>query len=130
MIYGIGTDICDVARIRQSLQRFGDRFLRRILSERELATFQARSARSPGRGERFVATRFAAKEAFSKAAGMGMRMPMTWRSCEVVNLPSGKPGIAVHGALRDWFEQQELVAHVSVSDEAAYAVATVILERN
>ena len=73
---------------------------------------------------RYLATRFSAKEAFSKAIGMGMRMPMTWRGCEVVKRPSGKPEIRLHGALAEWFDARGLSAHVSVSDEADYAAAS------
>ena len=75
MIYGIGTDICDIRRIRASLERNGERFARRILSDGELATWRMRSARWPDRGVSYLATRFSAKEAFSKAIGTGMRMP-------------------------------------------------------
>ena len=89
MIYGIGTDICDVRRIRASLDRHGERFAHKILSDAELVQWRARSARWPERGVRFLATRFSAKEAFSKAIGLGMRMPMSWRLCEVGKLPSG-----------------------------------------
>ena len=116
MIYGIGNDICDVRRIRASLERHGERFAARILSDTELATWRSRSARWPERGVRFVATRFSAKEAFSKAIGLGMVMPMTWRNCEVANLPSGQPTIALHGALKDWFEARALRVHLSLSD--------------
>src|SRR5256885_15393244 len=91
-------------RIRASLERHGDRFAEKVLAEGELATWRARRARWPERGIRFVATRFSAKEAFSKAIGMGMVMPMTWRSCEVIKLPSGQPAIVLHGALKEWFE--------------------------
>jgi holo-[acyl-carrier protein] synthase len=77
---------------------------------------------------RYLATRFSAKEAFSKAIGLGMRMPMTWRACEVVNARSGKPQIALHGPLRIWFEQQGLRAHVSLTDEADHAAAFVVVE--
>jgi holo-[acyl-carrier-protein] synthase len=80
MIYGIGTDICDVRRIRASLERHGERFAEKVLADGELATWRARSARWPERGVRYLATRFSAKEAFSKAIGLGMRMPMTWRA--------------------------------------------------
>ena len=80
MIYGIGTDICDVRRIRQSLAKYGDRFGKRVLSPTEYAVWQARTARSSERGVRYMATRFSAKEAFSKAVGIGIRMPMTWRA--------------------------------------------------
>lgn len=129
MIYGIGTDICDVRRIRTSLTRFGPRFAQRILSETEYTTYLARQARSFERGISFVATRFSAKEAFSKAIGLGMRMPMTWRSCEVASLPSGKPHLVLHGALKTWFEAQNLFAHISVTDETDYAASFVVIER-
>ena len=129
MIYGIGTDICDVRRIRASLDRHGDRFAHRILADGELATWRARTARWPERGLRFLATRFSAKEAFSKAIGLGMRMPMTWRSCEVAKLPSGQPTLVLHGALKDWFDARGLSAHVTVTDESDYAASFVVVER-
>lgn len=128
MIYGIGTDICDVRRIRASLVRHGERFAQKILSDAEFATWQARSVRWPERGVRFLATRFSAKEAFSKAIGLGMTMPMTWRSCEVGNLASGKPTIVLHGALKDWFDARALSAHVSVTDETDYAASFCVVE--
>ena len=129
MIYGIGTDICDVRRIRASLEKHGDRFAKKILSEGELATWRTRSARWPERGVRYLATRFSAKEAFSKAIGLGMRMPMTWRLCEIGKLPSGKPAIVLHGGLKDWFEGQGLTAHVSVTDESDYAASFCVVEK-
>ncbi|MEY4363489.1 MAG: hypothetical protein RLZZ24_841 [Pseudomonadota bacterium] len=128
MIYGIGTDICDVRRIRASLARHGERFAAKVLSDDELTTWRARAARWPERGVRFVATRFSAKEAFSKAIGLGMRMPMTWRACEVSKLPSGQPIIVLHGALRTWFDARGLQAHISVSDETDYATSFCIVE--
>ncbi len=133
MIYGIGTDICDVRRIRASLERHGERFAGRILSVAEFATWKARSARWPERGVRYLATRFSAKEAFSKAIGLGMVMPMTWRSCEIGKLPrehpqAGKPTIVLHGALKDWFESRKLMAHVSVTDETDYAASFCVVE--
>jgi len=129
VIYGIGTDICDVRRIRAALERHGDRFAEKVLAEAELATWRARGARWPERGVRFLATRFSAKEAFSKAVGLGMRMPMTWRSCEVGKLASGKPVIVLHGALKDWCEAKGLTAQVSVTDESDYAAAFVVVEQ-
>ena len=129
MIYGIGSDICDVRRIRDSVQRHGERFARKVLSDSEFATWQARTARWPERGLRFLATRFSAKEAFSKAVGLGMRMPMTWRSCEVTNQPGGKPVLVLHGALKIWFEARGLSAHVSLTDETDYAAAFVVVEQ-
>ena len=130
MIYGIGTDICDVRRIRASVERHGERFAQKILSDAELITWRSRSARWPERGLRYLATRFSAKEAFSKAIGLGMRMPMSWRLCEVGKLPSGQPVIVLHGGLRTWFEGQGLRAHVTVTDETDYAASFVVVEKN
>ena len=128
MIYGIGTDICDIRRIRASLDKHGERFAQKVLSDNEMQTYRARSARWPERGVRYVATRFSAKEAFSKAIGLGMRMPMTWRLCEVAKLPSGQPTLVLHGVLKEWFEAKGLSAHVSVSDESDYATSYVVVE--
>jgi holo-[acyl-carrier-protein] synthase len=130
MIYGIGTDICDVRRIRKSVERHGERFAQRVLSGAEFATWQARSARWPERGLRYLATRFSAKEAFSKAIGLGMRMPMSWQLCEIGKLASGKPVIMLHGGLKQWFEAQGLTAHVTVTDETDYAASFCVVEKN
>ena len=130
MIYGIGTDICDIRRIRASLARHGDRFAQKILSDAELATWKERGARWPDRGVSYLATRFSAKEAFSKAIGLGMRMPMTWRDCEIAKAASGKPEIVLHGALKDWFESRQLTAHVTVTDETDYAASFCVVEKN
>jgi holo-[acyl-carrier-protein] synthase len=129
-IYGIGTDICDIRRIRAALERHGERFAGKVLSEAEMATWRLRSQRWPERGVRFVATRFSAKEAFSKAIGLGMRMPMSWRLCEISKAPSGKPGIVLHEPLKSWFEARSLSAQVSVSDESDYATSFVIVEQS
>jgi holo-[acyl-carrier protein] synthase len=129
MIYGIGTDICDVRRIRASLERHGERFAQKILSDAELLAWRARGARWPERGVRYLATRFSAKEAFSKAIGMGMRMPMTWRLCEIGKLASGQPVIVLHGVLKEWFEARGLSAHVTVTDESDYAASFVVVEK-
>ena len=128
MIYGIGTDICDVRRIKASLARHGERFAKRILSDEEYATWVTRSQRWPERGVRYLATRFSAKEAFSKAIGLGLTMPMSWRSCEVGKLPSGKPVIVLHGALKVWFDARGLSAHISVTDETDYAASFCVVE--
>ena len=130
MIYGIGTDVCDIRRIEATLQRQGDRFARKVLGEAELAVWQARSARWPRRGLSYLATRFSAKEAFSKAIGLGMRMPMSWRRCEIANLPSGQPVIVLHGDLKTWFESRGLRAHVTVTDETDYAASFVVVEQD
>lgn len=129
MIYGIGTDVCDIRRIRATLARRGERFAEKVLGPHELTVFRERLAKVEARGVAYLATRFAAKEAFSKAIGMGMRMPMTWRAMEVVKAKSGKPEIALHGALAEWFAARALSAHVTVSDEQDYAVAFVVVEK-
>ena len=128
MIYGIGTDICDIRRIQAALERRGERFAERVLGERELQVFRARRERVPARGVRFLATRFSAKEAFSKAIGLGIRWPMSWRSCEVLNQPSGKPVLRLSGELAQWFDARSLVAHVTLSDESDYAASFVVVE--
>ena len=130
MIFGIGTDVCDIRRIEATFERQGERFVQKVLGKQELAIWQRRSERWPGRGLRYLATRFSAKEAFSKAIGLGMRMPMTWRRCEVLNLPSGQPVIVLHGELKTWFEAQGLRAHVTVTDETDYAASFVVVERD
>jgi len=128
LIYGVGTDICDVRRIRASVERHGERFAAKVLSDAELATWKARSARWPERGLRYLATRFSAKESFSKAIGLGMRMPMTWKLCEIANERSGKPVIVLHGELKTWFEAQGLQAHITVTDETDYAASFCVVE--
>ena len=78
---------------------------------------------------RYLATRFSAKEAFSKAVGLGMRLPMHWRLCEIANRPSGEPMIVLHGGLKEWFEAQGLAAHISVTDESEYAASFCVVEK-
>ena len=129
MIYGIGTDICDVRRIAASLERHGERFAQKVLADGELATWHERSGRWPDRGLRYLATRFSAKEAFSKAIGLGMCMPMTWRHCEVAKLASGQPVIVLHGALKEGFDATGLKAHLSVTDETDYAASFCVVEK-
>lgn len=128
-IFGIGTDICEIPRIRSSLERYGLRFARRILTQEEMQIFLARQARWPDRAVSFLATRFSAKEAFSKAIGLGLRMPMTWQACEVVNASSGAPMLRVLGDLKPWFDARGLGVKVSISDEREYAVSFVIVEQ-
>lgn len=128
MIYGIGTDICDVRRIQASLARHGERFAQKILTEAELATWQARSQRESGRGVRYLATRFSAKEAFSKAIGLGMTQPMRWQACEIGQRPGGQPTLVLHGTLQTWFTAKGLSAHISLSDEGDYAVSLCVVE--
>lgn len=128
MIYGIGTDLVEIGRIAAAVERFGERFVDRILGPQEKARYEARRARSASRGLAFLATRFAAKEAVSKAIGLGLRSPMTWRAVEIINAPSGQPQVLAHGALAEFLRARRLRLSVSVTDEQAMAMAFVIAE--
>ena len=128
MIHGIGTDLCDLRRIAATLERRGERFAEKVLGPRELQVWRARGARVPARGLRYLGTRFSAKEAFSKAIGLGIHWPMTWRACEILNAPSGKPEIVLGGELARWFDERRLRAHVTVTDETDYVAAFVVVE--
>ena len=127
-VFGIGTDICDIARIRAAWQRHGLRFAQRILGAQELEVFTLRQSLAATRGERYLATRFAAKEAFSKAIGLGIHVPMTWSACQILNAETGRPHVALSGELALWCDARSLRFHVSVSDEALTAVAFVVAE--
>lgn len=128
MIFGVGTDICDIRRVADALARRGDRFAQKVLGPQELRVFQERRARAEVRGTAYLATRFAAKEAFSKAIGLGLRAPMSWHACELLNGPIGKPEFVLHGELAQWFADRSLRAQVSISDERDTAVAFVVVE--
>jgi holo-[acyl-carrier protein] synthase len=128
VIYGIGTDLCDVRRIEATLARRGDRFAERVLGAAELQVFHARRARAPARGVRYLATRFSAKEAFSKAIGLGIHHPMRWADCQILNEPSGKPFVRLSGPLAEWCAARSLKAHVTVTDESEYAASFVVVE--
>ncbi|MTH97741.1 holo-ACP synthase [Roseibium sp. RKSG952] len=93
MILGIGSDLCDIRRIEKTLTRFGDRFTNRVFTEIERQKSDRRAERAAS-----YAKRFAAKEACSKALGTGLRMGIAWREMGVVNLPSGKPTVALAGS--------------------------------
>jgi holo-[acyl-carrier protein] synthase len=127
-IAGVGIDLLRIDRIERALARRGDRFASKILGPQELAKFAARRARDPQRGIRFLATRFAAKEAFSKAIGLGMRMPMVWTRMQTLNAPSGKPMVVLAEPLRSWYDARFGAAHVSITDESDMAAAYVVVE--
>lgn len=124
MILGVGIDLIEIPRIEAALARHGERFAQRVLSEREFLRFKTH--RKPAA---YLAKRFAAKEAFSKAMGTGIRTPVTWRNIAVVNHPSGCPHFELAPALQALLEQRGISqAHVSLTDEKAMAAAYVILE--
>ena len=124
MIFGVGTDVVEIGRIEKALERFGDKFAQRILCESELLRFRAH--RLPAN---YLAKRFAAKEAFTKALGTGIRAPANWHGVWVVNLGSGKPVLEFTDALKEFLKKQGIHrTHLSLSDEKGVAFATVILE--
>lgn len=129
MIYGIGTDICDIRRIAEALERRGERFAEKVLGPDELQVFRARRARSEQRGIRYLATRFSAKEAFSKAIGLGLHLPMRMPDCQILNEASGRPVLQLSGALAAWWAERGLNGQVTLSDESDYAVSFVVVER-
>ncbi|HEX4584869.1 MAG TPA: holo-ACP synthase [Burkholderiaceae bacterium] len=128
MIFGIGQDVIEIERVAAALGRHGERFVSRVLGPRELAVYESRRRRSAQRGMAFLATRFAAKEAIAKAVGLGMRQPMSWRSVEIVNEPSGRPCAIANGRFAAFLEGKRLRIHVSVSDIANLAVAHAVAE--
>jgi len=121
-------DLVNMERIDRAWQRHPERFPEKILGEDELRVFKARAARDRGRGVRYLATRFAAKEAFSKAVGLGMRMPMWWTRMQTLNLKGGRPTVVLSGPLAQWYEARFGAAHVSLTDESEYGAAYVIVE--
>ena len=128
MIVGIGSDLCDIRRIEQTLGRFGDRFIARIFTELE----RTRSERKTDRAASY-AKRFAAKEACSKALGTGMRGGVFWRDMGVVNLPSGQPTMRLTGGAAQRLAElmppgMEPFIHVSLTDDHPYAQAFVVIE--
>jgi holo-[acyl-carrier protein] synthase len=131
-IYGIGTDIVLVERIVALLHRYGERFARRVLGPEELIEFRRRHGRGehgPAYAGRYLAKRFAAKEAFGKALGLGLRAPMTLLSLQVLNDARGRPVAHPRKALVAYLAERRLSAHVSLSDEVDSALAFVILEQ-
>lgn len=136
MILGVGTDICDIRRIERSLARYGEAFEKRLFTDGE----RAKAHRRAGGGIRngiasTYAKRFAAKEAFGKAIGTGVGSGggIFWRDIEVVNLPSGKPTIALHGGARAWLNKitpkgHYVAVHLALTDEYPNAQAFVVIE--
>ncbi|WP_346798704.1 holo-ACP synthase [Halomonas sp. Bachu 37] len=125
MIVGIGTDIARIERFERALARHGLRFMRRVLGPREQARYSAHA-----QPVAYLAKRFAAKEAFLKALGTGLRHGMRWGEIEILNDAQGKPELHLSGAARQFYASVGVSrCHVSLSDEKAYAIAFVILER-
>ncbi|MCM0035279.1 MAG: holo-ACP synthase [Burkholderiaceae bacterium] len=121
-------DLVKMDRIDRAWLRHPERFPEKILGEDELRVFKARAARDRGRGVRYLATRFAAKEAFSKAIGLGMRMPMWWTRMQTLNMKGGRPTVVLSGPLALWYASRFGPAHVSLTDESEYGAAYVVVE--
>lgn len=126
MIYGIGTDIVEVARVQDSIDQFGDAFATRILAKSEMPDYLETKLKA-----RFLAKRFAAKEAFSKAFGTGIREPVTFQNIAVSHDALGKPLLVLDDELQTVVNQKNISqSHISISDEKNLAVAFVVLETN
>jgi holo-[acyl-carrier protein] synthase len=127
MIVGLGSDLCDIRRIQASLDRFGERFTHRVFTDHERAKAERRKDRAGT-----YAKRFAAKEACTKALGTGMR-GVAWKDMGVINLPSGKPTLALSGGAAKALERlvpagMKAVIHLTLTDDHPYAQAFVIIE--
>lgn len=129
MIFGIGTDIVKISRIQAALTRHPQRFVAKILGTDEQVIYQVRAAQSLRRAVLFLATRFAAKEAFSKAIGLGVRHPMNWHSLQILSDDIGRPRLCWQGELAEWMHARHLSAHLSMSDEDDFAIAYVVVEQ-
>ena len=128
MIVGLGSDLSDIRRVQETLERFGDRFTHRIFTEIE----RTRSERKPDRASSY-AKRFAAKEACAKALGTGMRRGVFWRDMGVINMRSGQPTMALTNGALDRLNEltppgHRAVVHLSLTDDHPYAQAFVIIE--
>ena len=124
MIYGIGVDLVKISRIQEAVERWGERFYGRVFTEGEKALCLGKS--NP---IRYWAMRFAAKEAFSKAIGFGMRQGIRWRDIEVTANAMGRPEIRLYGRAREIADQAGIKgSFLTLTDEADYAVAVVVLE--
>jgi holo-[acyl-carrier protein] synthase len=125
MIYGIGVDLVNVNRIERVIRRWGERFVNRVFTSDEIEFCSTRTS-----SHHAFALRFAAKEAFSKALGLGMRKGIQWRDIEVFNYAEGKPGLKLHGkSLQICRKEGVRGIHLSLSDEGENGVAMVVLEK-
>lgn len=128
MIYGTGIDLLDTRRITASLQRHGDRLALRVLHPDEFAVYAQRGGAGSARGQRYVASRFAAKEAFAKAWGSGIGEAVSFQGISVLNNAAGAPVLACHGTLEAAMKKAGLKAWISLSDEGDLVIAQVIIE--
>jgi len=125
VIYGIGIDVIEPQRVARLLEKYGERFARRVLTPIEWPGYL-----KTVRPELFLANRFSAKEAFSKAMGTGFRYPVTLQCISVVQNRAGKPGFEFHPRLDEMVKDRGIIAHhLTISDEKSLACACVVLEK-
>jgi holo-[acyl-carrier protein] synthase len=126
MIFGTGIDLVKIERMDSVIKRWGDRFIERIFTPGEIEICSRRAFPSSA-----FSMRFAAKEAFSKAIGMGMKNGVRWLDIEVFHYPGGRPGLRLHGRCNELCANEDITGlHVSLSDDGEYGVAMVILEKD
>lgn len=126
MIFGTGIDIVSVKRMEKVIKRWGNRFIERVFTPGEISICLGRAFPPSA-----FSMRFAAKEAFSKAIGFGMRNGIRWRDIEIFHYPGGRPGLRLHGRSQKLCAKEMINGlHVSMSDDGDYGVAMVILEKN
>jgi holo-[acyl-carrier protein] synthase len=128
VIIGLGSDLCNIERIQRSLDRFGERFVRRVFTDIE----RAKAERRPFTRAGTYAKRFAAKEAFSKAVGTGFRRGVFMKDIGVVNLPSGQPTLALTGGAKERLDAMTpeghlAQVHLTMTDDHPFALAVVII---
>ncbi|MBG0809255.1 holo-ACP synthase [Methylosinus sp. H3A] len=128
MIIGFGSDLCDIRRIEQALERYGERFIHRCFTDIEREKSEGRATRAAS-----YAKRFAAKEACAKALGTGIKDGITWKTMGVVNLPSGKPTVELTGGAAERLAEitpkgAKVVIHLTLTDEYPLAQAQVLIE--
>jgi holo-[acyl-carrier protein] synthase len=125
MIFGTGIDLVDVKRMEAVIKRWGDRFIDRVFTEGEVRICSSRAFPASA-----FSMRFAAKEAFSKALGTGMKNGVRWRDIEVFHYPGGRPGLKVHGKAQEICAREGITGfHASMSDDGGFGIAMAILEK-
>jgi holo-[acyl-carrier protein] synthase len=126
-ILGLGCDIFEVSRLEGLLRKGRDVFIKRVLTPAEIDEYERRSDKSAIRGTLFVATRYCAKEAFSKAMGTGVGAQFSFQDLSVLNSDSGAPVLVYSERLENWLQSRRAQAKISISDEQNYVMSTVIL---
>jgi holo-[acyl-carrier protein] synthase len=126
-ILGLGCDILEVDRLEGLLRKGRDVFIKRVLTPAEIDEYERRSDKSAIRGTLFVATRYCAKEAFSKAMGTGVGAQFSFQDLSVLNSDSGAPVLVYSERLETWLQSRRAQAKISISDEQNYVMSTVIL---